>query len=341
MTYPTPESRLVAVLCTPIASVEQDVSTRPLSPRQWFIINERLKALEGVDSNDGAHPEWSGAPTRFANFIDTMSLPEVDVLQIKKRLDLADAVEAELDRLQELGIWILTITDPDYPNRLRENLPIQAPPVLFGFGNPKALDFGGLAVVGPRNSQDSDLLFAKEVGEQCASERIPVISGAAKGIDRYAMMGALEHGGNTLGVLGDSLEKQSTNPETQSYVESGQLTLISPYHPKSHFEVGKAMGRNKLIYALADWALVVSCQVGQGGTWHGATSAMKSLNIPVLVRTDTDSSPGNTELLKRGALEFPAPPWNNLVESLTTLSVNYLPKKSIFNDQAGLFDNEE
>ena len=358
MTYFTPESRLVALLCVPLPAgglinqtptgLWQGETTRPLSPKQWFIFNERLTSAGGHDG--GSQPVACPPDSFDLNNIEqadvsvlakVLNLPESDAIQIRKRLDSVEVVEIELDRLQELGIWMVTIADPDYPNRLRENLPIQAPPVLFGVGDPKALDRGGLAVVGPRNSNDSDLFFAKEIGELCAKEGIQVISGAAKGIDRYAMTGAMEAGGQVVGVLGDSLEKHAKDPDMQQLVSSGQLTLVTCYHPKSHFEVGKAMGRNKLIYALADWALVVSCQVGQGGTWHGATSALKSLNIPVFVRTDTDLSPGNLELLKRGALEFPQLPWKNLVESLTVLSENYRPKKSIPNDQVGLFDDEE
>jgi predicted Rossmann fold nucleotide-binding protein DprA/Smf involved in DNA uptake len=345
MKYLSPESRLAALLCVPLSSSEfpPNEFARPLSPKQWFIFNERLKSAGG---HDGACPS-DGLDLNNIEQADVsvlaqvLNLPENDAIQIRKRLDLAEAVEAELERLQELGIWTITIADTDYPNRLRETLPIQAPPILFGIGRLEALDRGGLAVVGSRRASDIDLQFAHTVGKHCAGEGIQVISGGAKGIDQFAMIGALEQGGNTLGVLGDSLEKQSANSETQPHIESGQLILISPYHPASHFEVGKAMGRNKLIYALADWALVVSCQVGQGGTWNGAIAAIRSLKTPVFVRIDTEISVGNQELIRRGALEFPQPPWEGLGETLKLLSVEYRPKNSIPISQSGLFDNSE
>ena len=61
------------------------------------------------------------------------------------------------------------------------------------------------------------------------------------------------------------------------------------------------MERNKLIYGLAEFAVVVSSDHQTGGTWAGAIEALKAGWGPVLVR-DGDSVPrGNKELLKLGA----------------------------------------
>ena len=66
------------------------------------------------------------------------------------------------------------------------------------------------------------------------------------------------------------------------------------------------MGRNKLIYGLAEFAVVVSSDHQTGGTWAGALEALKANLCPVLVR-DGDGVPrGNKELLKLGATALPA-----------------------------------
>ncbi len=63
------------------------------------------------------------------------------------------------------------------------------------------------------------------------------------------------------------------------------MLLISPYHPEAGFNVGNAMGRNKLIYALADYGLVVSAEHKKGGTWEGASEELKRKpGRPVFVR---------------------------------------------------------
>lgn len=64
------------------------------------------------------------------------------------------------------------------------------------------------------------------------------------------MRGALEACGKVSGVLADSLEKTTMNREHRNLLLDGQLVLISPYDPSAGFNVGNAMQRNKLIYAL-------------------------------------------------------------------------------------------
>ena len=78
------------------------------------------------------------------------------------------------------------------------------------------------------------------------------------------MRGALEAGGRVTGVLADSLEKTAMRREHRNLLLEDRLVLISPYDPSAGFNVGHAMQRNKLIYALADAALVVSSEPEQG-----------------------------------------------------------------------------
>ena len=326
------DSRFVALLCCPLpASDDMPDLPPPLSPKQWHILNERLQQSEFQNTSELLDAD---IPTLSRH----LNLPEQEADQIHQRLSLGDYFDKEIHRLEQLGIWVQTAIDPDYPPTLHEQLGTSAPPLLFGFGNPQSMGQGGLAIVGPRHAADTDLLYAKNVGEHCTSEGIQVISGAAKGIDQYAMTAAMEAQGQALGVLGDSLEKNASKPDIQHYAASGQLTLISPYHPQSFFDIGRAMGRNKIIYALADWALVVSCQKGSGGTWHGSTTAMRSMSVPVFVRADDDIPEGNSELIKRGALEFPEPPWANLVESLENLCKGYRKRHHRDKGQQRLFN---
>lgn len=48
------------------------------------------------------------------------------------------------------------------------------------------------------------------------------------------------------------------------------ITLAVP------FSVGNAMGRNKIIYGLSRCTIVVATDDGTGGTWAGATEALKN-----------------------------------------------------------------
>jgi predicted Rossmann fold nucleotide-binding protein DprA/Smf involved in DNA uptake len=84
--------------------------------------------------------------------------------------------------------------------------------------------------------------------------------------------------------------------------------LISLVDPSAGFNVGNAMQRNKIIYCLADAALVVSSDVNKGGTWAGAIEQLERFKSrAVYVRTNFSASEGNREHQSRGALPWPQP----------------------------------
>ena len=118
----------------------------------------------------------------------------------------------------------------------------------------------------------------------------------------------LEAGGKVVGVLADSLEKTAMNREHRNLLLDGQLVLISPYDPSAGFNVGNAMQRNKLIYALADAALVVSSDLNKGGTWAGAVEQLDKLKfVPVYVRSTASRRRVSMRCGSKGALPWPEP----------------------------------
>jgi predicted Rossmann fold nucleotide-binding protein DprA/Smf involved in DNA uptake len=174
------------------------------------------------------------------------------------------------------------------------------------------LQSGGLAVVGSRHATDEELEFARQVAVACAKQHIPVISGAAKGVDSESMMAAVDRGGGSVGVLAEGLGKAAVASQYHEALLEGCLTLISPYEPEARWRVYTAMERNKLIYGLADAALVVSSAAENGGTWAGATEALKHGQVPVYVRSTGAIPAGNQRLLEAGARKFPEEPWSDL-----------------------------
>jgi predicted Rossmann fold nucleotide-binding protein DprA/Smf involved in DNA uptake len=130
-------------------------------------------------------------------------------------------------------------------------------------------------------------------------------SGGAKGVDTLSMDSALEARGAAVGVLADNLEKIVRS--RQAALRGGDLCLVTPYSPNAGFSVGAAMGRNRLIYTLADYAIVVASDAETGGTWAGATETLKNGWVPVFVLEHAAMPEGNKLLLQKGALPFPHP----------------------------------
>jgi predicted Rossmann fold nucleotide-binding protein DprA/Smf involved in DNA uptake len=226
---------------------------------------------------------------------------------------LALAVESWTNK----GLWVLGRSDEHYPKRLKSKLKNLAPAILYGVGNIKLPPEGGLAVVGSRDVDEADISYTQRVAATCVEQGIQVVSGGAKGVDRAAMLSTLEAGGTAVGVLADSLAKAAVDGKYRSAIREGRLTLVSPYDPNAGFNVGNAMGRNKYIYALADYALVVSCSVDKGGTWAGAIEALQRENsAPVFVWMQGTVPEGNQQLLNKGARSFPDEPWNDSLKVL-------------------------
>lgn len=232
----------------------------------------------------------------------------VDPERIRRLLGRGFQLSQAVERWHTRAIWVVSRADPEYPGRLKSRLRGEAPAVLYGCGEPRLLDEGGLAVVGSRNIDDDLLDYTLNIGRLAAASGRQIVSGGARGIDQAAMRGALEAGGRVSGILADSLEKQAMTREHRSMLLDGMLTLASPYDPCAGFNVGNAMQRNKLIYALSDAALVVSSDFNKGGTWAGAVEQLDKLRlVPVFVRTSQDDRGGLAELKKRGALAWPEP----------------------------------
>ena len=198
--------------------------------------------------------------------------------------------------------------DQEYPKRIKSRLKEFAPPVLYGCGDSTILDTGGLAIVGSRKVDEPLIEYTENIGRLSARSNHSVVSGGARGIDQSAMNGALQAGGRVIGVLADSLNRMVLSRDLREYLMDNQLVLISPYDPLAGFNVGNAMQRNKVIYALAEAALVVSSDYGKGGTWSGAVEQLEKWHfLPVYIRSNGDSQKGLQALQDKGALAWPNP----------------------------------
>ena len=265
--------------------------------------------------------------------------PIVDELRLRRLLGRGFLLSQAIERWQTRAIWVLSRADPAYPRRLKVRLRDEAPAVLYGCGDIGLLESGGLAVVGSRHVDDTLIDYAMAVGRLAAQAGRTLVSGGAKGIDQAAMRGALESGGKAFGILPDRLEKTAMNRENRNLILDQQLLLISPYDPGAGFNVGHAMQRNKLIYALADASLVVSSDVSKGGTWAGANEQLNKLKIvPVYVRSTGEHSSGLDALRSKGAIPWPNPV--NASELASLLAVDLIPIPPASQSPPDMFEQD-
>jgi predicted Rossmann fold nucleotide-binding protein DprA/Smf involved in DNA uptake len=296
--YLSDDGQALLALCSPFALTDDSLDGGPFTLAEWNKVEKQIQ-----QSSWKRPAELQGKTAE--EIAKTLSISMADATRIARLLDRSGRLALELEGIFSRGMWGVTRVDQSYPAKLRETLKHQAPTVLFGAGEIDLLKRGGVGVVGSRNIDEAGTLFAKEAGRKIAEAGLPVISGGARGTDRLAMEGALAAEGFAIGALADSLEATIRKGDVREFVVNGRLALLTPYSPTAGFSVGAAMGRNKVIYGLADFAIVVSSDYQTGGTWAGASEALKASWCPVFVRESANVPKGNRELGKLGAVSLP------------------------------------
>ena len=282
-----------AVMLLNVSFGRSDTDTaRPLTPTEWgeFASWLKDKALAPDDLLKG----------ELSVLLEHWAHPKVTPERVQALLNRGAVLGFALEKWERAGLWVLTRSDPDYPRLLKERLRQTTPAILFGCGNRNLLNGYSIAVVGSRDAVDADIEFASRVGQRAAACAKQIVSGGAAGVDRAAMLGALEAEGTAVGVLADSLVRSATSTRYRKHLMSGDLALVSPFNPEARFMVGNAMARNKYIYCLAKHAIVVSSTPDKGGTWAGAVENLRQGWVPLAVkRTDAPDS-GNPKLVEIG-----------------------------------------
>ncbi len=283
-------TQAVLLLTSHFTKLAQETA-KPLTPTEWGRFAAWLKEQELSPAQ-----LLSGD---VAVILSTWHDIKIPLSRLEALLGRGYALALAMEKWQRAGIWVLTRSDAAYPKSLKQRLRTDAPPFLFGVGNPQLLNNSGVAVVGSRHVNEESLQYADALGAKAALAGVNVVSGGAKGIDEAAMLGALSVEGTVIGVLADSLLKAATAQKWRNGLVNNNLVLASPFYPEAGFNTGNAMARNKYVYCLSDAAVVVHSGKN-GGTWNGAIESLKKGWVPVWVRPTGDTEAGNEEIVKRG-----------------------------------------
>ncbi len=297
---PAPDRDATLLLCAGLGPKQKD-RPGPLSPAEYSSL---FRWLAQRDRSPGHLLTQEGE-----RLLADWSVAGGDSERLRYLLERGRILALLLEKWQRASIWVLVRNEPDYPGKLAAYLGDSAPPVLYGVGPKGLLHKGGLAIVGSRNPSEEDALYARQAGAHCGRQGIAVITGGASGVDRQALSGALEEGGQAVAVLPEGVARPATHACHREALLENRLVLVSQYEPEAAWAVYRAMERNRLIYGLSDAALVVACGEGGGGTWSGAMEALQRKRVPVYVKSSGLPAPGNARLLELGARPFPEEAW--------------------------------
>ncbi|MGH2408270.1 MAG: DNA-processing protein DprA [Candidatus Limnocylindrales bacterium] len=218
----------------------------------------------------GRSPERGGEGERMR--------PEV----IAAVVAMANDPQPALAAIERLGLWTLTPMDAGYPSRFEVlSLP---PPVLYGWGDPAALEpeFAA-AIVGTRRPTPFGRAFAARMARHLTGRGALIISGLAVGIDGAAHAATLEAGGRTVAFIGASHE--SPGPRAHRALLRGIIerggAVVSELAPGKSGSKGMFPRRNRLLAALGDVVLVIEAPAISGAinTAHHALELGRPLFV--------------------------------------------------------------
>ena len=220
-------------------------------------------------------------------------------IALGKSLELANDA---LARAAAVNARVLTLSDPDYPARLKQ---IYDPPVvLYVRGDPNVLTRPGIAVVGTRHPTPYGLGMAERLACDLSARGLIIYSGMARGVDTAAHRGAIAAKGKTAAVFGTGINviypRENSRIADQILAMGGALLSEFPvdtFAAPQNFPI-----RNRIISGLSVGVLVV--EAGEySGTRITARCALEQNREVFAVpgNVTNRNSWGPNTLIKQGA----------------------------------------
>ena len=212
------------------------------------------------------------------------------------------AAEEEWNRVQENGGLILTPSDEEYPERLRE---IYDPPaVLWIRGDVQLLSRSGIAVVGTRHPSTYGAGMAEMLSRDLAARGLTILSGMARGVDTAAHKGALEARGKTVAVWGtgiDVIYPKENKRLAEQIVQRGG-TIVSEY-PLGTFPAPQNFPvRNRILSGLSVGVLVIEAAEHSGTRITARLAMEQNRDVYAVPGNVTNKNAwGPNTLIKQGA----------------------------------------
>ena len=211
-------------------------------------------------------------------------------------------LDAELARIEQAGVRVVTRADADYPKNLRE---IYDPPLaLYVRGTLSDRDALAVGIVGSRRTTLYGQEMSRKLSYQLARVGVTVVSGLARGIDTAAHTGALQAKGRTVAVIGCGIDTVYP-PENKLLADDivakgGAVVSEFPFGvppDRQNFPM-----RNRIISGWSLGVVVVEANL-KSGALITAKQAMEQGREVFAVpgRVDSVQSRGTNRLIKDGA----------------------------------------
>lgn len=302
-------SKVIAILCSHLC-VGEDVE--PFTPKEWENAAKCL-GTAGKEPKDLFEMQDNEIKDVFCTDI-------VGIKRIRRLLDRSASLAFEIEKYENIGINIITRADKEYPKILKKKLGSKCPPLFYVAGDISICESASIGFVGSRSIDEGEMYLTKTLVTGAIKEGYTIVSGGAKGVDQVASMEARIQGGKSIIYVADSMNRKLRDKELIKSIREGDSLLLSVATPEAGFNTGFAMMRNKYIYAQSEATIVIKSDFEKGGTWAGATEALK-YSLCKVCCNDNKKFKGNQALIQNGAIPI-TETWNFDFENDGTLQSN-------------------
>jgi DNA processing protein len=219
------------------------------------------------------------------------------------RYENSDKITETVDIIFQLGWKIYFSNSQEFPKKLSLIPEVDIPPVFYTLGKSINFDENMIAIVGSRHASEQGKQFAYRLARELSQAGIIVVSGMAEGIDSFAHRGALDGGGETIAVWGNSLDivYPPSNKELAEHIKKNGMVL-SEYPPQTKPDRTNFPERNRIISGLCEGVVVVEAG-RKSGALITASEALKQGRelFAVPGSPDFKMSEGANRLIQSGA----------------------------------------
>ncbi len=273
-----------------------------LDPRMYWVGFNMVKGIGAVrfksllDAFGSAEAAWNAGPEAL---IGAGLSPKI--VESFQRLRRDVSLEQVAERIQALGIQVLTWEDESYPRHLKEI--DQPPPVIYVRGELKPEDDWAVAIVGTRKLTPYGRQVAEQVAATLAHSGVTIVSGLARGIDSIAHQAALNAGGRTLAVLGSGVDLVYP-PENRKLADQVMQhgALLSDYAIGTQPDGQNFPPRNRIISGLSLAVVIVEAGDTSGALITATFAAEQGRDVfAVPGNINAPQSRGTNRLIRDGA----------------------------------------
>ncbi len=313
------DDAFVTMLLTMALSPNREEYARPLGTLELKKLEEKVRESELFHIGKIMNYDIGGLMLK-------LGISEEEAYRIFTLLNRSVQLSYSVENYLHQGIEVVTYHNDEYPQRLKRRMEELAPPVFYRCGNAELLSRPMLAIVGISGIKTTPEV--RDAIETLVRNGIrmgyTILTGGELGVSNVALNMVREYNGTLVEILGGDMNNHIAEEGISDLLAEGRAAVVSLEHPDALFTVTHAISRNKLLFSMAEAAIVFNTD-GK----RGETDVLRNQYCDwVYVWT---GCPANLPLVARGAIAL---------ENVSELDFDQLSRhwKNSQAEQMDLFD---